>query len=577
MSLVEQTVKKAKKLFCGPSEEEGDWGPELTEYLRLSKATKKDDEGGRKAARAAQKKIPVGEWQRYLRASRMKLFMPQNAQIDKIKKCPSPSGRYTLEVCPFKTGENTWNYSKGTIRNEHNIALISVYRNYGHFWHCWVEHANGKEYLFCGEDYQGFTLIDLDRVAEYARYCGGGIDDGDVDIPGRQDYLPDRAKQGFGWCPVVMHPSPDGTVLAVEGCYWACPYEIRFYDFSKPENGLPMHLIDVTDAEERIDGWVDNNTFVYQREIEDEDKLAEMEGTMGDDEWDKVYETNPESLGYSYVRYEWKREEVSVVQELTDAIDQWGQEWDTLMARQEYIKGQLEESKTVTEKFKRLFLVNRGREGEVEAELREIKKKRKEMREEQGRLWKIRGLIHKGHLGKSRWGLHPCKYEHYRKLKFLNHKLMQAQIMQAAYERYWRKDPQNRVIKKYERNAEGQKISYTTRPKSDPKLCSVLTKERVRPATVTTSGQVPIWVERNKDAETAKIVRSKFFEDRGVWTADPGIVEDYKLARYPVKTAQELQPLKLAVSDVDALVARFPDNPWGLVPNEDGEEGTEGS
>jgi len=37
----------------------------------------------------------------------------------------------------------------------------------------------------------------------------------------------------FCWASTKINKS--GTIIAVEGCYWAAPYEIRFFDISKPE------------------------------------------------------------------------------------------------------------------------------------------------------------------------------------------------------------------------------------------------------------------------------------------------------------------------------------------------------
>jgi hypothetical protein len=57
-------------------------------------------------------------------------------------------------------------------------------------------------------------------------------------------------------------PSPDGLTLAVEGCYWACPYDLVFYNFSDPTK-LP--LPELTRIEEYLDvtGWDGNKTFHY--------------------------------------------------------------------------------------------------------------------------------------------------------------------------------------------------------------------------------------------------------------------------------------------------------------------------
>lgn len=49
---------------------------------------------------------------------------------------------------------------------------------------------------------------------------------------------------------------------------------------------------------------------------------------------------------------------------------------------------------------------------------------------------------------KSRFGFHPCSYETYRKLKRLNFLVYMSRRQDAAWERWHRKKPENRVIKR---------------------------------------------------------------------------------------------------------------------------------
>jgi hypothetical protein len=74
-----------------------------------------------------------------------------------------------------------------------------VKRNFGHFWHSWIEHADGNEYLLCGEDYQGYSVINLT-----AGRCTA--------------YFPEEGYKGRGFCWTAAFPSPDRRVLAVDGC-----------------------------------------------------------------------------------------------------------------------------------------------------------------------------------------------------------------------------------------------------------------------------------------------------------------------------------------------------------------------
>lgn len=87
-------------------------------------------------------------------------------------------------------------------------------------------------------DYQGQTVIELDT--------GNHV-----------SHLPKSAENGAGFCWAAIHPSPNGKVIAVEGCFWGAPYEIRFYDFAEPM--LPP-WVQIADGGELSDffGWTDD-------------------------------------------------------------------------------------------------------------------------------------------------------------------------------------------------------------------------------------------------------------------------------------------------------------------------------
>lgn len=170
----------------------------------------------------------------------------------------SPSGQFSLEVSVYSTGPDTWNYSRGVVRRATDqVTIADIKRNYGTFWHAWVKHQNGNEYLLCGEDYQGYNIIELQS--------------------GRNEvYFPEEAFNGSGFCWVVVHPSPDGLTLAVDGCYWACPYELVFFDFKSPMD-LPLTELARIDDFEETEGWNANNTFAYLRSEESGSQEAAWE------------------------------------------------------------------------------------------------------------------------------------------------------------------------------------------------------------------------------------------------------------------------------------------------------------
>lgn len=167
-------------------------------------------------------------------------FIPENARPEHQREHDSPSGRYRLVTTPYGTKPNSWDYTLGelyrlpTFRELGAFKMAEVRRNYSTFWFAWVENhpVTGHDYLLTGEDYQGFTVVNLTT--------------GTV-----SSYVPDEAYEGHGWCPVSAEVLPDGVTLKVSGCYWACPYEVRLYDFSAPDDpafpldGLPNLTADL--------------------------------------------------------------------------------------------------------------------------------------------------------------------------------------------------------------------------------------------------------------------------------------------------------------------------------------------
>lgn len=168
---------------------------------------------------------------------------------DEAKTARSPSGRYSLEIVPYGNGPGKWAYTRGLVRGEEpNSVLADVKRNYSQFPYSWCEgHSNGHDYLICGEDYQGQTIIELDTGQ-------------------RLDYVPDSAERGFGFCWVAHYPSPDGKYIFVDGCVWACPYELILYDFSSPM-ALPYQEIKRWPVW-RVGGFQPDGSFSFEYVVE---------------------------------------------------------------------------------------------------------------------------------------------------------------------------------------------------------------------------------------------------------------------------------------------------------------------
>ena len=160
----------------------------------------------------------------------------------------APSGRFRLEIARHDQPDTRWTYSRGIVTEVATGRRIAdVKRNFGHFWHAWVRKASGREWLLCGEDYQGYSVIDLDAGTTAVVFEDAGL-------------------RGHGFCWAAVQPSPDGEVLAVHGCYWAGPYDLVFFDFSDP-SALPLPEMSRISGQTDPDGWVGSDEFHYRVEM----------------------------------------------------------------------------------------------------------------------------------------------------------------------------------------------------------------------------------------------------------------------------------------------------------------------
>ena len=150
-----------------------------------------------------------------------------------VKTHISPFGRYGLQVTEYKTGKGTWDITHAKLvrlgfhNGGGNYVITEFIRNYHSFPFMWIRHpTDTTTYLICGRDYQGYDVIncDTDRV---------------------MTHLPTAALKGFGFCHSdYCEFDSEKLTLKVYGCYWGCPYEMRVYDFSDPEENFPLPILE---------------------------------------------------------------------------------------------------------------------------------------------------------------------------------------------------------------------------------------------------------------------------------------------------------------------------------------------
>ena len=113
---------------------------------------------------------------------------------------------------------------------------------------CWMI-KDGTEYLFLPEATGGQSVYDTKLKQLHSFYSD---------------------EEPFIW--LKLCPSPDGNKLAVEGCYWACPNELRIYDISEIAK-LPYPLIHQEtkfDQNCEIEKWQNNHQLIFCRNKKEE-------------------------------------------------------------------------------------------------------------------------------------------------------------------------------------------------------------------------------------------------------------------------------------------------------------------
>lgn len=155
----------------------------------------------------------------------------------------SPSGNYNLETAVYQQTkpDHNWTVTKVRVSDKQSHELMfEFFTDYHSFFHKWLI-TDKTEYLVGGEILcGGQTVIDLNAKK-------------------MKSYSP--PEDGFIWSDFYF--SPSCTRLAVIGCHWACPYEVRVFDFSKPME-LPLSeikIVSLDDSELDFVEWIDNRSF----------------------------------------------------------------------------------------------------------------------------------------------------------------------------------------------------------------------------------------------------------------------------------------------------------------------------
>jgi hypothetical protein len=202
-------------------------------------------------------------------------YVFQDKYRTEIEEIPLTDGNHILRISYFN--DESYECSQYPVHTsqtevyDNNFNKVAEFRNINHSvnFYSVVEHSNGKNYLIFSIDLYGYSNMNLENYHIY-------------------NFIPKDSFKGeaetFIWTDICY--SKKHNILAVDGCYWACPSSAEFFDFSNPEN-LPYEKIL---SSYDIEGELNINTDVIPIRWDDDGSIVLKccIDTEGNDEVEKV-------------------------------------------------------------------------------------------------------------------------------------------------------------------------------------------------------------------------------------------------------------------------------------------------
>lgn len=185
-------------------------------------------------------------------------FNGQTIEKGDVESFISPSKKFRADTtnCYTKNANGLYTFVE-IYEQAQNEKILDFFTNEERFLHGWGA-ADEIEYLITAEDiYGGQTIVDLTNRKLYG-------------------YSPDES----GFIMTNFHLSPNGKTLATIGCYWACPFVIKLFDFTNPTK-LPLREIkeiELLDNDENIVGWLDEETLQMEGIKREREKVYMEDG-----------------------------------------------------------------------------------------------------------------------------------------------------------------------------------------------------------------------------------------------------------------------------------------------------------
>jgi hypothetical protein len=178
-----------------------------------------------------------------IRADIQKYFDPKASLGFTDSYSLSEFGLYYFETEQYRQAdpERNWVISKIHIGHiEKDGYFFEYLTDNDNTCSAWI-YKDNKDYLLFPEAQGGQSVFDVEERKLFSFYSG---------------------EDPFIWTGILI--SPDKTKLAVEGCYWACPFELVIYDCTDL-TALPYPCLhrQIIDTEFQIKEWADDTTILF--------------------------------------------------------------------------------------------------------------------------------------------------------------------------------------------------------------------------------------------------------------------------------------------------------------------------
>lgn len=199
-------------------------------------------------------------------------FVFDDRYKDEIEEQSLSDGIHTLRITYYSDETNSKLKfrvlaSKTEVLNSQNQKMAEFQNiNHGVDFYTVIKHSNGNNYLLFSIDLYGYSILDLFSYNMF-------------------HYIPEGSfigqEETFIW--TEAYYCHINNILAIDGCYWACPYATLFIDLANPEQ-LPYKVIYSSyemENELNIDNdiiplrWNQDGSIVLQCSIKDDDELIE--------------------------------------------------------------------------------------------------------------------------------------------------------------------------------------------------------------------------------------------------------------------------------------------------------------